>query len=85
MIAEVVGAVSIPIPKLITIIGHATSQYVESTSTSRRKKKPAEISVRPVKTTTRSPTRGRYQNAVADSTSTGPMIGASAIAVLIGL
>ena len=85
MMAEVVGAVSNPMPKLITIIGQAMSQYVESTSTHRRKKKPAAISARPVKTTRRSPTRGRYQNDVADSTRMGPMIGASDIAVLIGL
>src|SRR6202012_5282824 len=78
MITDVVGAVHNPMPVLSINIGQAARQYGEPASTPSKHSRPNAISMSPLNTTARRPSRGRYQNDSTDSTSIGPRMGLSA-------
>jgi len=85
MMAEVVGAVNIPTPVLTTSSGHARAQYDESMRTRHRDSRPADSSPRPMSTTRRNPSFGRYHDDSGDRMSIGTASGDRASAVPSGL
>ena len=81
MIAEVVGAVQIPMPVARISVGQVKSEYVECRSKLHTQPKPTAISSVPMNSTSRRPSFGTYQNDSAEKMPSGTMNGAKAIAV----